>query len=101
RNKLAGVRRIPFARALRAATTRKFDYLHAYVESLEKVVDLATVRDSRISLGADPLGGAGIDYWPRIAEHYGLNLTVVNPSIDPTFRFMTIDWDGKIRMDPS
>ena len=65
------------------------------------VVDMAAIRDSRITLGVDPLGGAGIDYWPLIAERYGLNLTVVNQSVDPTFRFMTVDWDGKIRMDPS
>ena len=101
RNKLAGVKRILFAKALQASTTHKFDYLHAYVEKLETVVDLGTICDSGISLGADPLGGAGVDYWPRIAEHYGLNLTVVNKSVDPTFRFMTVDWDGKIRMDPS
>ena len=101
RNKLAGVKRMPFAKALQASTTHKFDYLHAYVESLQSVVDVATIRDSKITLGVDPLGGAGIDYWPVIAERYGLNLTVVNESIDPTFRFMTVDWDGKIRMDPS
>ena len=68
---------------------------------LENVIDMAAIRDSKIALGVDPLGGAGIDYWPLIAERYGLNLTVVNESVDPTFRFMTVDWDGKIRMDPS
>jgi phosphoglucomutase len=65
------------------------------------VVDMNAVRDSKIKLGVDPLGGAGIDYWPRIAEQYGLDLTIVNKSVDPTFRFMSVDWDGKIRMDPS
>ena len=87
--------------ALRASTTHRYDYLHAYVDDLENVIDIAAIRDSKIKLGVDPLGGAGIDYWPLIAERYGLNLTVVNKSVDPTFRFMTVDWDGKIRMDPS
>ena len=90
-----------FAEALHASTTHRHDYLHAYVEDLESVIDMAAIRDAKIKLGVDPLGGAGIDYWPRIAERYGLNLTVVNESVDPTFRFMTVDWDGKIRMDPS
>ena len=90
-----------FAQALRATTTHRYDYLHAYVDDLEAVIDMAAIRDSKIALGVDPLGGAGIDYWPLIAERYGLNLTVVNKSVDPTFRFMTVDWDGKIRMDPS
>ncbi len=100
-NQLQGVKRCGFRQALRAATTHRFDYLHSYVGNLEKVVDLAAIRDSKISLGVDPLGGAGIDYWPHIAERYGINLTVVNKSVDPTFRFMTVDWDGRIRMDPS
>jgi phosphoglucomutase len=90
-----------FAQALRASTTHRYDYLHTYVADLESVVDMAAIRDSKIKLGVDPLGGAGIDYWPVIAERYGLNLTVVNHAVDPTFRFMTVDWDGKIRMDPS
>jgi phosphoglucomutase len=101
RNKLAGVKRISFAKALQASTTHKYDYLHAYVESLEKVVDLVKIRDSKITLGVDPLGGAGIDYWPVITERYGINLTVVNKIVDPQFGFMTVDWDGRIRMDPS
>ena len=100
-NQLQGVKRCGFRQALRAATTHRFDYLHSYVGDLEKVVDLAAIRNSKISLGVDPLGGAGIDYWPHIAERYGINLTVVNKSVDPTFRFMTVDWDGRIRMDPS
>ncbi len=98
---LEGVQRMLYAQALKASTTHRHDYLHSYVGDLEAVVDLAAIRDSKISLGADPLGGAGIDYWPVIAERYALNLTIVNKSVDPTFRFMTVDWDGKIRMDPS
>lgn len=98
---LNSVKRIQFARALRAPTTHKHDFLNAYVGDLNSVVDMNAVRDARIRLGVDPLGGAGIDYWPRIAERYGLDLTIVNESVDPTFRFMSVDWDGKIRMDPS
>ena len=75
--------------------------LNTYVNDLDSVVDMNAIRDAKIKLGVDPLGGAGIDYWPRIAEQYGLDLTIVNKSVDPTFRFMTVDWDGKIRMDPS
>ncbi len=101
RTALQGIKRMLFAQALRASTTHKYDYLHTYVADLESVVDMAAIRDAKIKLGVDPLGGAGIDYWPLIAERYGLNLTVVNKSVDPTFRFMTVDWDGKIRMDPS
>ena len=101
RNKLEGVKRLAFSQALRAQTTHRYDYLHAYVGDLERVIDLAAIHDSNIALGVDPLGGAGIDYWPLIAERYGLNLTVVNKTVDPTFRFMSVDWDGKIRMDPS
>jgi phosphoglucomutase len=100
-NKLAGVKRIPVARARRAATTHRYDYLNNYVNDLGSVVDLAAIRDSGIKLGVDPLGGACVHYWGPIAERYGLNLTVVNPVVDPTFRFMTVDWDGQIRMDPS
>ena len=101
RDNLNGVKRTLFEQALKAPTTHRHDYLHAYVADLENVIDLAAIRDSKIALGVDPLGGAGIDYWPLIAERYRLNLTVVNQSVDPTFRFMTVDWDGKIRMDPS
>ncbi len=101
RSSLAGVKRILFTQALRASTTHKYDYLHSYVADLQTVVDMASIRDAKISLGVDPLGGAGIDYWPVIKDRYALNLTVVNQSVDPTFRFMTVDWDGKIRMDPS
>ena len=98
---LDGVKRMLLAKALRAPTTHKHDYMSRYVSDLDHVVDMSPVRGARIKLGVDPLGGAGIDYWPRIAEQYGLDLTVVNPSVDPTFRFMSVDWDGKIRMDPS
>ena len=98
---LQGVKRVPFAQAQKASTTHHYDYLHAYVGDLESVVDMGAIRNAKISLGVDPLGGAGIDYWPLITERYGLNLTIVNESVDPTFRFMTVDWDGKIRMDPS
>src|SRR5579862_1246452 len=98
---LEGVKRVSFEKALHATTTHKHDFLSAYVQDLGSVVDLDAIHNTNIRLGVDPLGGAGIDYWPRIAEQYGLDLTIVNKSVDPTFRFMTVDWDGKIRMDPS
>ncbi len=98
---LDGVRRMLFDKALHASTTHKHDFLSAYVDDLDHVVDLSTIHNSKVKLGVDPLGGAGIDYWPRIAEKYGLDLTIVNKAVDPTFRFMTVDWDGKIRTDPS
>jgi phosphoglucomutase len=100
-NELAGVKRIPFERALRASTTHRHNYLDAYVDDLGNVIDMDAIREAKISLGVDPLGGAGIHYWKPIAERYGLDLTVVNDAIDPTFGFMTVDWDGHIRMDPS
>jgi len=100
-NGLRGVKRIPFEKALRASTTHRHDYLNAYVSDLGTVIDMDTIRGTKISLGVDPLGGAGVHYWGPIAERYGLNLTVVNEAVDPTFRFMTVDWDGQIRMDPS
>ena len=93
--------RVPFAPALAAASTQRHDYLTAYVSDLGGVVDLEAVRGAGLALGADPLGGASVAYWPRIAERYGLNLTVVNAVVDPTFRFMRVDWDGRIRMDCS
>ena len=98
---LRGVARIPYAQALRAATTHRHDFLGAYVGDLDAVVDLAAIRDARVRIGADPLGGASVAYWAAIAERHGLQLEVVNRSVDPTFRFMTVDWDGKIRMDCS
>src|ERR1700733_4682235 len=101
RGMLEGIKRTPFAQSLQASTTHQYDYLHSYVGDLDRVIDMASIRDAKITLGVDPLGGAGIDYWPVIADRYKLNLTVVNQSVDPTFRFMTVDWDGKIRTDPS
>ena len=98
---LAGVKRIPLNQARSVATTHEHDYLNAYVADLGQVLDLEAVRDAGVKLGVDPLGGAGVHYWARIAERYKLDLTVVNETVDPTFRFMTVDWDGKIRMDPS
>ena len=97
----ADVKRIPFEKALRASTTHRHDYLNAYIADLANVIDMDAIRGAKISLGVDPLGGAGVHYWGPIAERYGLNLTVVNEAVDPTFRFMTVDWDGQIRMDPS
>jgi phosphoglucomutase len=99
--RLVGVKRIPHEQALRAATTHRHDYLTAYVNDLGNVIDLDIIRSEKIHLGVDPLGGAGVHYWARIAEQHKLNLTVVDETVDPTFRFMTVDWDGQIRMDPS
>ena len=98
---LAGVRRMTYAKALAAPTTHRRDYLGWYVADLGNAVDMAAIRDSKIHLGVDPLGGAGVHYWSRIADQYRLDLTVVSDVVDPTFGFMTMDWDGKIRMDPS
>jgi len=95
------VKRIPFERAQRAATTHRHEYLDAYVADLDSAVNLEAIRDAKLKLGVDPLGGAGVHYWGRIAEHYGFSLSVVSDVVDPTFRFMTVDWDGKIRMDCS
>jgi len=100
-NRLRGVKRVPFGKALRAATTHRYDYLNAYVNDLDKVLDMEAIRNASINMGVDPLGGAGVHYWAAIGERYGLNLTVVNDAVDPSFRFMTVDWDGQIRMDPS
>jgi len=101
REGLRGVKRTPFERALRAPTTRAYDYLGSYVDDLGSVLDVDAIRGARLKLGVDPLGGAGLRYWPRIAERYGLDLKIVNDTVDPTFRFMRVDWDGKVRMDPS
>ena len=100
-SRLGRVRRIPLARALHAPTTHRRDFLSAYVSDLGNVVDLEAIRASGLRLGVDPLGGAGVHYWGRIAEAYGISLTVTNTEVDPAFRFMTRDWDGQIRMDPS
>ena len=98
---LAGVKRIPLAAARRAATTHEYDYLGEYVSDIGNVIDLDAVRDAKIRMGVDPLGGAGVNYWARIAERYQLDLTVVSDEVDPRFAFMSVDWDGRIRMDPS
>jgi len=95
------VRRLPFERALAAGTTWRHDYVGSYVGDLGAVLDLEAIRGAGIRIGVDPLGGSGAAYWEPIADRYGLNLTVVNPAVDPTFRFMPLDWDGKIRMDCS
>lgn len=100
-NKLNGVKRRLFQEALKADTTQAYDYIQPYVDDLQNIVDLEAVRAAGLKLGVDPLGGAGVHYWGRMAEKYGLDLTVVSEEVDPTFRFMTVDWDGKIRMDPS
>ncbi len=98
---VSGIMRLPLAKALSASSTHRYDYLSAYVADLQNVLDLEAVRVAKPNLAVDPLGGAGVHYWSRIAERYGLNLSIVNDMVDPTFRFMTADWDGQIRMDPS
>lgn len=98
---LVGVNRVSAETARRAATTHQHDYLHTYVNDLINVIDMDAIRDAKIRIGVDPQGGAGVHYWPRIAQHYRLDLSVVNDVVDPTFRFMSVDWDGRIRMDPS
>ena len=98
---LAGVRRIPYAQALRAKTTHRHDFLGTYVADLGNVIDFDVIRDTKVCMGVDPLGGAGVHYWARIAEQHHIDLTVVSDVVDPTFGFMTLDWDGQIRMDPS
>ncbi len=98
---LDGVRRVPYSRARAADTMGTYDYLDTYVADLPGVVDLHAIASSGLHIGADPLGGASVAYWAEIATRYGLDLTVTNPLVDPTWRFMMLDWDGKIRMDPS
>jgi len=98
---LKGVMRMPFERARHAPTTHRYDYMDAYVAELGLIVDMDAIRSADVHMGVDPLGGAGVHYWASIAERYKLKLTVVSEQVDPTFRFMTLDWDGKIRMDPS
>jgi len=98
---LKGVKRLPFEQAQRASTTHGYDYMDAYIGDLTSVVDLEVLRSADLNLGVDPLGGAGVHYWGIISDRYQLPLTVVNDAVDPTFRFMTLDWDGKIRMDCS
>ena len=98
---LKEVRRIPYAQARRAATTHEHDFLNTYVADLANMIDFDAIRSAGVHMGVDPLGGAGVHYWAPIAERYKLDLTVVSEEVDPTFRFMSVDWDGKIRMDPS
>src|SRR5205823_547983 len=98
---LAGVKRIPYAQAKVAETTGRYDFVDGYVSALPAAVDLDAVRGAGVRVGADPLGGASVAYWSQIADRYGLDMTVVNTAVDRTFRFMTLDWDGKIRMDCS
>ena len=98
---LQGVKRIPFERARRASTTHSYDFLNNYVNDLGNVIDMDAIRSAGVRMGVDPLGGAGVNYWGAIAERYRLDLYVLNQHVDSTFRFMAVDWDGKIRMDPS
>ena len=98
---LEGVKRLPLDQALKQSTTHRHDFLHSYVEDLANVIDMDAIRGSEVELAVDPLGGAGVNYWPAIAERYRLRLTVLNREVDPRFRFMSLDWDGRIRMDPS
>lgn len=100
-NKLNGIKTIPYERAINASTTHRYDYVSNYVKDLVNVIDMEIIRSSQIKIAVDPLGGAGVHYWKPIAETYGFNLTILNERVDPTFSFMTVDWDGKIRMDPS
>ena len=100
-NGLAGVKRMPLAQALKASTTHRHDFLNNYVEDLASVIDMASIRGAEVDMGVDPLGGAGVNYWAAIGERYKLKLTVLNTEVDPTFRLMSLDWDGRIRMDPS
>jgi phosphoglucomutase len=99
--KLVGVKRIPYSRALAAGSTHRHDYISAYIDDLANVIDFAPLAGTTLKLAVDPLGGAGVHYWPRIAEKYKFPFQVLNPYVDPTFRFMTLDWDGRIRMDCS
>ncbi|MGE5252890.1 MAG: phosphoglucomutase (alpha-D-glucose-1,6-bisphosphate-dependent), partial [Planctomycetaceae bacterium] len=96
-----GVKRVPYGQAVRASTTKEMDFIYPYVKDLSNVLDLEVIRSGGIQIGVDPLGGSSVGYWEPVREHYGLNLTVVNSRIDPTFRFMPLDHDGKIRMDCS
>jgi phosphoglucomutase len=98
---VCSISRIPFDRAIKASTTHRKNFMAAYVDDLENVIDMEVLRGSLLPFAVDPLGGAGVHYWKPIAEKYKLNLTIVNESVDPTFAFMTLDWDGQIRMDPS
>ena len=98
---LKSVKRISFDKAIHSSTTHRHDYLNTYINDLGNIIDMDVIRNSKIRMGVDPLGGAGIHYWQPIAERYKLDLTIVNKIVDPAFSFMTVDWDGQIRMDPS
>lgn len=100
-NGLKDIKRLRFEQALKADTTHRYDFMSAYVTELESVIDMQVIRAKGICMGVDPMGGAGVHYWPKIAEHYKLDLTVINTEVDPRFSFMSVDWDGQIRMDPS
>jgi phosphoglucomutase len=101
KSKLQGVKRLSFSKALNAPTTHRHDYIANYVADLSNVIDFDVLAGTTLKLAVDPLGGAGVAYWPRIVDAYKLNVELLNPYVDPTFRFMTLDWDGKIRMDCS
>ena len=98
---MVGVKRMPYQRARKTAWVQPYDYITPYVKDLAAVVDMDAIRDADVKIGIDPLGGAGVQYWQPIIERYGLNATIISTEVDPTFRFMTVDWDGKIRMDCS
>ena len=100
-SQLHGVKRVDFAQAKRSSLVHEHDYLTHYVEDLKNIIDFDVIRNAGVHMAVDPLGGAGVHYWQPIAQRYGIDLTVVSETVDPTFRFMTVDWDGKIRMDPS
>ena len=100
-NKLSVVKQTPFAQALKVSTTHEYDFLNPYVRDIGNIIDMDIIKDSKINIGVDPLGGAGVHYWQPIAEFYKIKLSVLNREVDPSFRFMTRDWDGQIRMDPS
>ena len=98
---LTGVKRVAYSKALAASSTHRYDYTTGYVEDLKSVIDFEVLKGTSLKLAVDPLGGAGVYYWPRIIERYGLSVEVLNPNVDATFRFMTCDWDGRVRMDCS
>jgi phosphoglucomutase len=100
-NELKDVKRVPFQRARQASTTKEHDFIREYVDGLQTIIDFEVIQGAKLRVGVDPLGGAGVHYWPAIAERYRLDMTVVNEHVDATFGFMTLDWDGRIRMDPS
>lgn len=100
-NNMSGIKKISYEKALQTPTTLRHDYVKSYISDLINVVDMEAIRKSNLRIGVAPLGGAGVHYWKPIADMYGINLTIIDETVDPTFRFMTVDWDGKIRMDPS